>query len=81
MKAVNEQYRQNEYYIMNKYEESRQKLNGKDTLLRQKDEIIFEISRENETLKADIRNLEAVENILKNEIDELVSKRKTMQNF
>ena len=81
LKAVNDQYRDNEFYIQSKYEESRQKLSAKDSLLRQKDEVIFGITRENEALKADIRNLETVENALKTEIDELVNKRKTLEDI
>jgi len=81
LKAVNDKYRDNEYYIQNKYEDARQKISAKDTLLRQKDEIIFGITRENEALKADIRNLESVEVALKTEIDDLVNKRKTLEDI
>lgn len=81
LKAVNDKYRDNEYYIQSKYEEVRQKIGGKDILLRQKDEVIFGITRENEALKADIMNLESVENALKNEIDDLVNKRKVLEDI
>lgn len=81
LRKVNDKYRDNEYYMQQKYEEMRQKLTNKDSLIRQKDEIIFEVSREVETLKADIRNMEAIEEALKAEIDDLVGKRKALEDI
>lgn len=81
LRKVNDKYRDNEYYMQQKYEEMRQKMNAKDSLIRQKDEIIFEVSREVETLKADIRNMETIEEALKAEIDDLVIKRKSFEDI
>lgn len=78
---VNDKYRENEYYIQQKYEEAREKHNEKDSLLRQKDEIIFGLSRNIDSLKADIRNMESVEDALKSEIDDLVGKRKALEDI
>lgn len=81
LRKVNDKYRDNELYMQQKYEEMRQKVSAKDAMLRQKDEILFGLSRENEALKADIRNYESVEEALKVEIDELVNKRKTLEDI
>lgn len=81
LRKANDTYRDNEFYMQQKYEEIRQKVSAKDAMLRQKDEVIFGFSRENEALRADIRNFERVEEALKIEIDELVNKRKTLEDI
>ncbi|CAI2386739.1 unnamed protein product [Moneuplotes crassus] len=76
-----EKYQQSEYFFRAKVDEMMQKVRESQTMAREKDEIIFTVSRENEALKADIRNLESVENALKDEIDDLVSKRKSLEDI
>jgi hypothetical protein len=81
LSKINDKYRDNEFYMQQKYDEMRHKLAEKDSMLRHKDEIIFGVTRENEALKADIRNLENVEEALKTEIDDLVGKRKSLEDI
>ena len=79
LKKVNEKFRENELYLQKKFEEMRLKGNAKDAALRQKDEVIFQLTRNIEALKSDIANLEHIEDSLKTEIEELNNKRKTLE--
>ena len=79
LKNVNEKFRENELYLQKKFEEMRQNCNAKDVALRQRDEIIFQLTRNIDALKSDISNLEHIEDSLKSEIHELNDKRKSLE--
>lgn len=45
------------------------------------DQSVFSLQKENESLKSDIRNMERIENTLKNEIEDLLDKRKLLEEI
>lgn len=79
LKKVNEKFRENELYLNKKFEEMRQNCNAKDAALRQRDEVIFQLSRNIDALKSDISNLEHIEDSLKAEIEQMNEKRKVLE--
>jgi len=81
LRKVNEKYRENEYYLQQRIEDLRHKLNERDVVGRQKDEVIFGLTRSIEALQYDVKNLEIIEEALKREIEDLLNKRKTLEDI
>jgi len=67
--------------LKGKIDELMNKNHIKDQTTREKDETLFNLSREVESLRSDIRNMEHIENTLKTEIEELLEKRRSLEDI
>lgn len=67
--------------LRQKVDELMNKNQQKDLTTREKEEKMFNLSREVESLKSDLRNMEHIENTLKVEIEELLDKRRSLEEI
>lgn len=67
--------------LRTKIDELMNKNYQKDQTTKEKEETLFNLKREVESLRSDIRNMEHIENTLKAEIEDLLDKRKTLEDI
>lgn len=67
--------------LRQKIDELMNKNQQKDVTTREKEEHMFNLSREVESLRSDLRNMEHIENTLKSEIEELLDKRRNLEDI
>ena len=67
--------------LRQKVDELMNKNQIKDQSTREKEENLFNLSREVESLRSDLRNMEHIENTLKMEIEELLDKRRHLEDI